>query len=75
MHNFGIAWDMTIFDDEGNDLDEDPGYAVAGAIAKAQGLEWGGDWVGFEDEPHIQMKTGLTLQQMRDLVAEGKTVI
>lgn len=69
-HNFGIAWDIGIFDGI-RYLEESPLYAKAGAIGKSLGLEWGGDWKSIQDEPHFQLKTGLTLAQMRERVAKG----
>lgn len=73
-HNFGIAWDIGIFED-GKYLEESPLYAKAGAIGKSLGLEWGGDWKSFTDEPHFQLKTGLTLAQMRQRKSKGEEII
>lgn len=63
-HNFGIAWDFAVY--VGGTLIYD-GAVIdqAGKIAESLGLEWGGDWTSFYDNDHIQMKTGLTLAQMR----------
>lgn len=70
-HNFGLAYDLGIFTKTGDYLEDSPLYAKAGAIGKVQGLEWGGDWSGIVDEPHFQCKTGKTLAQMRQLVADN----
>lgn len=64
-HNFGVAWDIGFFKG-GKYLDESPLYAFAGGIGRGQGLEWGGDWKSIQDEPHFQLRTGLTLAEMRD---------
>lgn len=73
-HNFGIAWDIGLF--RGNDyLERSPLYRECGEIGKSLGLEWGGDWKIFPDEPHFQIKTGLTLAQMRIRVAAGSSVL
>ena len=53
-HNFGVAWDIGVFN-QGKYLPESPLYAAVAKIGKAQGLEWGGDWHGFVDEPHFQV--------------------
>src|SRR3954470_17404315 len=53
-HNFGVAWDIGIFQD-GQYLDESPAYGNLGGIGKGLALEWGGDWSSFPDEPHFQM--------------------
>ncbi len=74
-HNFGIAWDIGIFDQHGQYLEESPIYSQAGRIGKELGLEWGGDWKNFADEPHFQLKTGLTLAEMREKKANGEGVV
>lgn len=54
-HNFGIAFDIGIFD--GNKyLPESPKYNEVGKIGKALGLEWGGDWQTIKDRPHFQLR-------------------
>lgn len=54
-HNFGVAFDIGIFDSEGKYLEESKLYADAGKIGRELGLEWGGDWKGrLVDEPHYQ---------------------
>jgi peptidoglycan LD-endopeptidase CwlK len=53
-HNFGVAWDIGVFQN-GQYLDESPLYRRVGGIGKGLGLEWGGDWRGFPDEPHFQV--------------------
>ncbi|EGF93763.1 M15C subfamily peptidase [Asticcacaulis biprosthecium C19] len=32
-----------------------------GAIGKAQGLEWAGDWRRFREYPHFQYSGGLSI--------------
>ena len=54
-HNFGIAFDVGIF--EGTRyLDESPKYKAVGAMGMDLGLEWGGSWTSFKDEPHFQLR-------------------
>lgn len=36
---------------------EGPLWAKVGAIGKALGLEWGGDWKKFKDLPHFQVQS------------------
>jgi peptidoglycan L-alanyl-D-glutamate endopeptidase CwlK len=57
-HNFGLALDFAVFDDHGVYLiDDSQGvYTAAGHVAKALGLEWGGDWATFKDLGHIQYR-------------------
>lgn len=54
-HNFGIAFDIGLFKG-GNYIEESPHYNRLGQIGKAVGLEWGGDWRTFVDEPHFQLR-------------------
>ena len=73
-HNFGIAWDIGLF--RGREyLEDSPLYRECGAIGCSLGLEWGGDWKSFPDEPHFQLKTGLTLAEMRRRVQDGKEIL
>lgn len=73
-HNFGIAFDIGLFKD-GKYLEESPLYAECGLIGESVGLEWGGRWKRFPDEPHFQLKTGLTLSEMRERVAKGVPIV
>lgn len=74
-HNFGVAWDFAIFTRDGAYITSGSDYTKAGKIAEGLGLEWGGSWKGFEDEAHIQLKTGKTMAEMRELIAAGKPVV
>jgi len=54
-HNFGIAFDIGVF--EGTSyLTDSPKYAQVGAIAESLGLEWGGRWKSMPDMPHYQLR-------------------
>ena len=70
-HNFGIAFDVGIFNGVLY-LDDSPLYGRVGQVGCELGLEWGGDWKSFPDEPHFQLSTPYSLAQARQLVAEGK---
>jgi len=74
-HNFGIAWDIGIFDGNGHYIRESHLYARAGEIGKSLGLEWGGDWYSRPEEWHFQLKIGLGIAQCREIVAAGFMVI
>ncbi len=54
-HNFGVAWDIGLFD-HGRYLDDSPLYDLVGKVAHAQGLVWGGDWASIEDKPHVEWR-------------------
>ncbi len=70
-HNFGIAFDVGIFNGALY-LDDSPLYARVGRVGRDLGLEWGGDWTSFPDEPHFQLLMSYSLAEARQLVAEGK---
>jgi len=54
-HNFGIAFDVGVF--EGSQyLDESPKYKAVGVLGMDLGLEWGGSWKTIQDEPHFQLR-------------------
>ena len=54
-HNFGIAFDIGVFEG-GRYLDESPAYKAVGALGMKLGLEWGGNWKSIQDEPHFQLR-------------------
>jgi peptidoglycan L-alanyl-D-glutamate endopeptidase CwlK len=54
-HNFGIAFDVGVFDD-GKYLPETPSYDAVGVIGKQLGLDWGGDWANLVDKPHFELR-------------------
>ena len=77
-HNFGIAWDIGIFDANGKYLGNSPLYAKAGQIAMSAGipdLEWGGNWKTFKDQPHYQFATALSISQVRARFEAGQPII
>jgi peptidoglycan LD-endopeptidase CwlK len=80
-HNFGIAWDVGIFEDgryyDGDTKREAQAYADLAGVEKANlaGLEWGGDFSSFPDAPHYQMPTKKTTSQVRALFEKGKPYV
>jgi peptidoglycan L-alanyl-D-glutamate endopeptidase CwlK len=70
-HNFGIAFDVGVFNGDLY-LDDSPLYAQVGRVGRDLGLEWGGDWASFPDEPHFQLSTPYSLAEARQLAADGK---
>lgn len=69
-HNFATAWDVGIFKG-GKYLEDSPLYSRLGELADDVGIEWGGNWK-FRDEPHFEVRTGLTMEQKRQRIAAGK---
>ena len=74
-HNFGLAVDFALQLENGNviwDIEYDGNgngqsdwFEVA-EIAKELGFQWGGDWRGFKDYPHLQMDFGLTINDLQE---------
>ena len=60
-HNFGLAFDVTIFEGSTDPekaktpVFEGPAYKAVGALGTDLGLEWGGNWKKV-DEPHFQLR-------------------
>ena len=69
-HNFGVAFDIGVFEG-GRYLDESPAYKAVGAIGMKLGLEWGGNWKTIQDEPHFQLRPEWARDlSERDMLAE-----
>lgn len=58
-HNFGIAWDIGLFDGNGKYLQSPQDYGIVGRliVAKLPHIEWGGTWKSLPDMPHYQLRT------------------
>lgn len=69
-HNFGTAYDLTLFSGK-NPVWESKHYDAAGKIGEELGLEWGGRWKSLPDRPHFQRPLGLTLAQARAKYPKG----
>jgi len=74
-HNYGLAvdfalknkagqaiWDMT-YDGNGNGKAD---WMEVVDLAKDLGFDWGGDWPGFKDYPHLQMDFGLSISDLQN---------
>lgn len=69
-HNFGIAFDIGVF--EGNKyLPESVKYKAVGVLGMDLGLEWGGNWKTIVDQPHYQLRPAWAQDMAeRDMLAE-----
>jgi len=75
LHNFGIAFDIGIFQN-GRYLDDSPLYRQLGPVGKGLGLQWGGDWQSITDEPHYQFNPhNFGLAALRQLHATGQNPV
>lgn len=80
-HNFGIAWDVGLFDANGRYLNgkkkgDEQRYSALGEHIKAHvaGIEWGGDWKSFIDRPHYQLATGKPASGVRSRFEAGRSL-
>lgn len=76
-HNFGLAWDIGLFEN-GKYITKDNKYIPLANLAKTQltNLEWGGDWVSFQDIPHFQYKVvDASVAGVRALFEDGKAYV
>lgn len=80
-HNFGIAFDIGVF--EGNRyFGDSPKYKAVGVIGMDLGLEWGGSWKTIIDQPHFQLRPSWAqdmnerqmLAALRNRIAAGQPV-
>lgn len=69
-HNFGTAYDLTLFSGK-NPVWDSPKYSRAGEIGEELGLEWGGRWKKLVDRPHFQRRMALTLAEARPKWPKG----
>ena len=82
-HNFSIAWDVGIFDAQGNyftgaNAKQAKAYSDLASLIKSNipGLEWGGAWKSFQDPPHYEVSTGgKSISQVRALFESGKPYV
>lgn len=56
-HNFGLAFDVTLFDSSGKKpVWDSPLYKTLATLGINMGLEWGGNWTSTNDQPHYQLR-------------------
>jgi peptidoglycan L-alanyl-D-glutamate endopeptidase CwlK len=70
-HNYRIAFDFCPIVNgkaQWNDINL---FKKCGAIAKALGLEYGGDWTSFKDYPHVQER-GHTIAELKKQFPNGR---
>lgn len=74
-HNFGIAWDIGIFAQDGAYSTNETDYDAVAEYAVGS-LVWGGRWRSFKDSPHYQLAT--TQKQIawvRDRFEQGQAYV
>jgi peptidoglycan LD-endopeptidase CwlK len=65
-HNYRVAFDFVPVVMGKAVWNDDSLWQRCGAIGKAVGLEWGGDFKTFPDKPHFQDLNGFTLADYRE---------
>ena len=72
-HNFGIAFDVGVF--EGSRyLGDSPKYKAVGVLGADLGLEWGGNWKSIVDQPHFQLRPAWASDMAeKEMLAELRT--
>lgn len=75
FHNFGLALDVVPTallklpswgDLPAHQKATNATWAKVGALGKALGFRWGGDFTSLKDRPHFEWSGGLTLAQLRE---------
>lgn len=61
FHNHGVAFDFVPLTNGKADWQDLSKFKRIGELGKTLGLEWGGDWAGFPDRPHLQYTQGKTI--------------
>ncbi|WPB58828.1 M15 family metallopeptidase [Xylophilus sp. GOD-11R] len=69
-HNFGIAFDIGVFDGA-TYLPESAAYDAVGAVGLEIGLDWGGNWTTIKDRPHYQLRPGWAALMSEREMLEG----
>jgi peptidoglycan L-alanyl-D-glutamate endopeptidase CwlK len=77
-HNYGLAIDFAIFDQETSKLSWDmkkdgnkngiADWHEVAQEAKKLGFTWGGDWKRFKDYPHLQMTFDQSIKELQEVL-------
>jgi peptidoglycan L-alanyl-D-glutamate endopeptidase CwlK len=76
-HNFGIAWDIGLFE-SGSYITAVSKYKTIAShiLPQLPNLEWGGHWKSFPDMPHYEHKATVDgVAQVRSHFEEGKAYV
>ena len=75
FHNYGLAIDFVLKNKDGtisydmqrdlNGNGEADWFEVA-QIGKELGFDWGGDWTGFKDYPHLEYTFDLSIRELKN---------
>lgn len=70
-HNYGLAIDVVPIEN-GSVKYNTTQWAKIGAIGKANGFEWGGDFKSLVDKPHFQISFGKSTSQLLTMYNNGQ---
>jgi peptidoglycan L-alanyl-D-glutamate endopeptidase CwlK len=73
-HNFGLAVDVCPFVNGKPQWEDNATFQKIGKEAKLLKLEWGGDWVKFNDRPHVQLP-GLSMKDCNTIYNKSGRVL
>jgi peptidoglycan L-alanyl-D-glutamate endopeptidase CwlK len=69
-HNFGIAFDVGVFEGQ-KYLPDSVKYKAVGALGTDLGLDWGGNWTSIVDQPHFQLRPAWSVDLVeKEMLAE-----
>lgn len=74
-HNYGLAADLCFQGDDpylNKHKDRDHIWEAFGRSGESHGLVWGGRWKVLVDKPHLELKYGLTIDEVKALYDHGK---
>jgi peptidoglycan L-alanyl-D-glutamate endopeptidase CwlK len=74
-HNFGVAWDIGLFNNDGSYNTNDNDYKAFARLILSDitAIDWGGNWTSFKDYPHYQLKSaGDNVTAIRQLFESGQ---
>ena len=65
FHNYKCAVDVVPLINGKPVWDDTMLWSQIGGLGKQVGLEWAGDWKGFQEYPHFQYTGGKTIKQLQ----------
>lgn len=76
-HNFGIAWDIGLFEKRKYITTAKKYKELAQLVMpQLEELEWGGNWKSFPDVPHYQYKVAInSIAKLREAFEAGKAYV
>ena len=65
-HNYGVAFDLGLFNKDGQYITSDEPYKALYEACKApDGMVWGGNWKSLKDTPHYQIAKYKTISALK----------